>query len=214
MIKQIVVAKTPSETILVGQQVIDLGSWSAVGSATFSSGTTTFNQYYFDGMVVGNKFRVLNSSDTNLGDFIVTGVGNTNQFTANTTTDLTNPKYILKHGLSDNEALSSKEGENLGVRGLSVFDHDTLKLNEVITSTDPSFKVKLPNLPDGTVNALSITNRSLGSYIEIEGEIMRVSSSILGGSGDEISVIRGALGTISSAHPNGSKIKKIKPTTN
>ena len=31
---------------------------------------------------------------------------------------------------------------------------------------------------------------------------MRVSSSSLGGSGDEIAVIRGALGTISSAHPN------------
>ena len=40
---------------------------------------------------------------------------------------------------------------------------------------------------------------------------MRVSSSILGGSGDELSVIRGALGTISSAHPANSKIKKIKP---
>ena len=29
--------------------------------------------------------------------------------------------------------------------------------------------------------------------------------------GDEITVIRGALGTISSTHPNNSKIKKIKP---
>ena len=40
---------------------------------------------------------------------------------------------------------------------------------------------------------------------------MRVSSNILGGSGDELAVIRGALGTISSAHPINSKIKKIKP---
>ena len=40
---------------------------------------------------------------------------------------------------------------------------------------------------------------------------MRVSSNILGGSGDELAVIRGALGTISSAHPANSKIKKIKP---
>ena len=139
---------------------------------------------------------MLNSSDTNLGDFIVASVASVNQFTATTTTALTDPKYILKHGLSDNEALSGKDGENLGVRGLSLFDHETLKLNEVIASSDSSFKV---TLPDGTVNALSITNRfPLGSYIEIEGEIMRVSSNILGGSGDELAVIRGALGTILS----------------
>ncbi len=41
---------------------------------------------------------------------------------------------------------------------------------------------------------------------------MRVASTTLsGGSGDEISVVRGALGTISSTHPTNSKIKKIKP---
>ena len=41
---------------------------------------------------------------------------------------------------------------------------------------------------------------------------MRIASSTLSGSSDEITVIRGALGTISPAqHPNGSKIKKVKP---
>ena len=87
--------------------------------------------------------------------------------------------------------------------------NETLKLNEVITASDSAFKV---TLPDGTTTATSITSRfPLGSYIEIEGEIMRISSNSLSGSGDEISVIRGALGTISSAHPANSKIKKIKP---
>ena len=43
---------------------------------------------------------------------------------------------IMKH-------LSRKDGENLGVRGLSIFDHETLKLNEVITSSDTSFKVNI-----------------------------------------------------------------------
>ena len=207
--KQIIVAKTASETILNGQQVVDLGPWSAVGSASFSSSVTTFNTTAAHGLVVGNKFRVLNSSDVNLGDFIVASVPDVDTFTATTTSALSDPKYILKHGLSDNEAISGKEGENLGVRGLSIFDHETLKLNEVITSADSAFKV---TLPDGTVNATSITNRfPLGSYIEVDGEIMRISSSTLSGSGDEISVIRGALGTISSAHPANSKIKKIKP---
>ena len=78
----------------------------------------------------------MNASDVNLGDFIVQSVTDVDTFTAVTTTALSSPKYILKHGLSDNEALSSKAGENLGVRGLSLFDHETLKLNEVISPSD------------------------------------------------------------------------------
>ncbi len=208
--KQITVSKTASDLILDGQQIIDLGPWTAVGSASFSSTVTTFNTTAAHGLVVGNKFRVLNASDASLGDFIVASVPDVDTFTAVTTTALSSPKYILKHGLSDNEALSSKSGENLGVRGLSIFDHETLKLNELISSSDSAFKV---TLSDGTTNATSIVSRfPLGSYIEINGEIMRIaSSSLSGGAGDEISVIRGALGTISSTHPANSKIKKIKP---
>ena len=138
--KQIIVAKTASETILNGQQVIDLGPWAAVGSASFSSSVTTFNTTTAHGLVVGNKFRVLNSSDVNLGDFIVASVPDVDTFTATTTSALSDPKYILKHGLSDNEAISSKQGENLGVRALSIFDHETLKLNEVITSSDSALR--------------------------------------------------------------------------
>ena len=209
--KQIVVIKSATDKLLDGQQIIDLGPWNAVGSQVFDAnvGITTINTTAAHGLIVGNKFRVLDNNDATLGDFIVAGVGNTNQFSAKTTSTLTNPKYILKHGLSDNEALSSKAGENLGIRGLSIFDHETLILNEAINSSKAAFKV---TLPDSTVDATSITSRfPLGSYIEIEGEFMRIASNSLSGSGDEISVIRGALGTISNSHPDGSKIKKIKP---
>ena len=215
--KQITVSKSASDTLLDGQQIIDLGPWVAVDSSSFSSTITTFNTTAAHGLVVGNKFRVLNSSDVSLGDFVVASVTDFNTFTATTTSALSSPKYILKHGLSDNESLSSKAGENLGVRGLSIFNQETLILDENIAAADSAFKVKLPNLPDGTSvgnnkHATSITSRfPLGSYIEIEGEIMRISSNSLSGSGDEISVIRGALGTISSTHPVNSKIKKIKP---
>ena len=204
------VKKTASDTVLVGQQVIDLGPWVSVSSASHSGGVTTFNTTEAHGLMVGNSFRVLNGSDANLGDFVVKSVTDVDTFTATTTSALTSPAFILKHGLSANEALSSTGGENVGVRGLSIFDHETLKTNEAVTSSDTAFKVKLP---DGGTNATSITKRfPLGSYIQIDGEIMRVASSILsGGSGDEISVVRGALGTISSSHPINSKIKKVKP---
>ena len=204
------VKKTAGESILIGQQVIDLGSWVSVSTASHSGGVTTFNTTEAHGLVVGNSFRVLNASDANLGDFVVKSVTDVDTFTATTTSALTSPKYILKHGLSANEALSAAGAENVGVRGLSIFDHEQLKANEAITSSDTAFKV---TLPDGSTTSTIILQKfPIGTYIQIDGEIMRVSSnSLSGGAGDEISVIRGALGTISSAHPNQSKIKKIKP---
>ena len=212
------VKKTASDTVLVGQQVIDLGPWVSISSASHSGGITTFNCTEAHGLLVGNSFRVLNGSDANLGDFVVKSVTDFNTFTATTTSALTSPAFILKHGLSANEALSSSGGENIGVRGLSIFDHETLVADENIAPADSAFKVKLPNLASGTSvgqnkNATSILKRfPIGSYIQIDGEIMRIASSTLSGSSDEITVIRGALGTISPAqHPNGSKIKKVKP---
>ena len=212
------VKKTASDVILTGQQVIDLGPWVSISSASHSGGVTTFNTTAAHGLMVGNSFRVLNGSDANLGDFVVKSVTDFNTFTATTTSALTSPAFILKHGLSANEALSGKGGENIGVRGLSIFDHDTLVADENITPSDTSFKVKLPNLPTGSSvgqnkNVTSILKRfPIGSYIQIDGEIMRIASDVLTGSNDEITVIRGALGTISPAqHPNGSVIKKVKP---
>ena len=126
----------------------------SVSSASHSGGVTTFNTTEAHGLMVGNSFRVLNGSDANLGDFVVKSVTDYNTFTATTTSALTSPAYILKHGLSANEALSSTGGENVGVRGLSIFDHETLVANEAVTSSDTAFKVKLP---DGGTNATSIT---------------------------------------------------------
>ena len=52
----------------------------------------------------------------------------------------------------------------------------------------------------------------LGSYIQIDNEIMRVASSTLSGSSsNKITVIRGALGSDRSAHDVNSLIRKIKP---
>ena len=208
--KQITVAKSAADTLLDGQQIHDMGPWVAVGSASTTSGVTQFTTPVDHGLSVGNKFRVLNSTDVNLGDFVVTSVVGITQFSAKTTTDLADPVYILKHGLSDNEAISGSAGENLDVRGFNIFDHETLILNEAINTGDVAFKVKLP---DGSTTATSIINRfPLGSYIQIGSEIMRIASnSLSGGGGDEITVVRGSLGTNTLIHPINSLIKKVKP---
>ena len=208
--KQITVKKTAAEVLFNGQQIHDMGPWVAVGSATTTSGITTFTTPVDHGLVVGNQFRVLNSSDSNLGDFVVTSVVGVTTFSAKTTSSLTDPKYILKHGLSDNESISGAAGENIDIRGYNSYGHESLILKETIDTSKVAFKV---TLPDGTTTATSITTRfPLGSYVQIGGEIMRVASSSLSGSGgDEITVIRGSLGTNSGNHLIESRIKKIKP---
>ena len=208
--KQITVSKSAGDTLLDGQQIHDMGPWVAVGSASTTSGTTTFTTPVDHGLAIGNKFRITNSSDVSLGDFIVTSVVGVTQFSAKTTTSLTDAKYILKHGLSDNESISGAAGENIDVRGFNIFDHETLVLNEAVGTGDSAFKVKLP---DGTTNATSITSRfPLGSYIQIGSEIMRIASnSLSGGGGDEITVIRGSMGTITDTHLANSRIRKVKP---
>jgi len=208
--KKITVIKSAADTLLDGQQIHDMGAWVAVGSASTTSGVTQFTTPVDHGLAVGNKFRVLDASDANLGDFVVTSVVGITQFSAKTVTSLQNPLYILKHGLSDNESVSGSAGENLDVRGFSIYEHETLILNEAVGTGDSAFKVKLTN---GTVDPTSITSRfPLGSYIQIGSEIMRIASSSLSGAGgDEITVIRGSLGTITETHLINSSIKKVKP---
>ena len=97
-----------------------MGPWVAVGSASTTSGVTQFTTPVDHGLAVGNQFRILNSNDVSLGDFVVTSVVGITQFSANTTTSLNDAKYILKHGLSDNESISGVAGENIDVRGFNI----------------------------------------------------------------------------------------------
>ena len=211
------IKKTASDVILVGQQVVDLGpvvEVSSVGTPATVEGITRveFTCTGRHGLVKGNSLTITDTSNAKVGDFIVDSTDGVTKFTAITTgVTVTSAKYALKHGLSSNEAISSKAGENLDVRGLSVFDHETLLVAEASGLGSGSAAIKV-TLPDGSTTADSIKGRfPLGSYIQIEDEIMRVSNSALSGSNDTISVIRGALGTLATDHANGSLIKKIKP---
>jgi len=211
------IKKTASDVIIVGQQVVDLGpvvEVSSVGTPATVEGITRveFTCTGRHGLVKGNSLTITDTSNAKVGDFIVDSIDGVDKFTAITTgVTVTSAKYALKHGLSSNEAISSKAGENLDVRGLSVFDHETLLVAEASGLGSGSATIKV-TLPDGSTTADSIKGRfPLGSYIQIEDEIMRVSNSALSGSNDTISVIRGALGTLATDHANGSLIKKIKP---
>tara|TARA_Y100001968_G_scaffold9233_1_gene7793 strand:- start:6954 stop:12728 length:5775 start_codon:yes stop_codon:yes gene_type:complete len=210
--------KTANEFILEGQQIISVGPVVEVDSVTNNIGTwvnnATFTCKSAHGLLQGNRISVKNSSDATLAaEAIVTSISDTDVkvFTADvpsmiSVSDATNA-YVLKHALSANDGNSGRQGENLGVRGVPLYDNDTLILNAAITTTD-----EIPvTLSDGATTVESISARfPLGSYLQVDSEIMRVVHSTIQ-TGTKLKVIRGALGTIVDPHADKSLIKKIKP---
>jgi hypothetical protein len=205
------IAKTAGDPIVTdAQYAFIVGPSIRVSSSPYTSatGTTTFNCSAPHGLVAGNRFRVIDSSNNNLGDYIVTTRIGINAFTAVTNSAISASNgYILKHGLSANDATSDISAENLAVRSVPLFDEETLVTASSISASTTQIGVSSP------VGAAGITKRfPLGSYIQIDDEIMRVASSTLSGnSNNELTVIRGALSTKQNSHDDGSLIRKIKP---
>ncbi len=213
--------KEASDLILNGQQVVDMGAWSSIksGSKIYDSvaGIVTITSHSATSLMVGNSFRLLNASNESLGDFIV----NTHSSSVNATTgqleetisakspsDITSPVYILKHGLSAHDAASGVGEENVAVRGMSVYDHDYLVANEDIDKSETSIQILLPN--GNTVGENIMSRFPIGSYVQVNDEIMRIAKNTLGG-GQAIEVIRGVLGSRNNTHKQFSHLKKIKP---
>ena len=204
------IAKTSGDsTPVVGQYVIHNGPSTKVSTAPYNSttGITTFTCSEPHGLVVGNAFRVIDSSNNNLGDYIINDAATITQFTAKTSKNVSTSAYVLKHALSANSATADSLGENLGTRGLSVYGNEIAILGSDIAS-ESEFSISLRNSGIGTTRRFE-----LGSYIQIDNEIMRITSSTLSGAGnDKIKVIRGSMGTLGENHSNGALIRKIKLT--
>ena len=206
--RSVAIAKTGGDTsFLAGQYALNLGPAVSIVSDDFESvsGVSTFTCSSAHGLVIGSPFRIIDSSNNKLGDFTVKERVGIKTFSAKTDANL-NGAFVLPHGMSAADATSGPDGENLGTRGLSFYDNETLTLTEDLT-TGSQMKVVVPNAGIGT--ALRFP---LGSYVQIDNEIMRVTTSELSGSGlDVIGVVRGALGSPKEDHLSGSLIKKITP---
>ena len=197
------IAKTSGDpTILSSQYAFIVGSSVQITSTTYNStsGITVFTTTTSHGLVVGNKFKVIDSSNNNLGDYIVSQVTDYNVFKSVTNRSLSaSSGYILKHGISANGETSGNGEENFGTRSITFYDNDNLTLTAELT-TGSSISISSSGV--GTDRRLP-----LGSYIQIDNEIMRVISS---NNLTTANVIRGALGTIQETHRANSLIRRIK----
>jgi hypothetical protein len=191
--------KNSDSEILSGQYAFNTGNsidFSASGDTITATG---------HGLIVGNKFRVINSSNENVGDYIVEAPLTVNTFTVTGGIGAASG-IIMKHGLSSNEGISDKTDENLQSRGVTIFDGEVLTISESGGINDSITAFSVSGEQGGIIERFP-----LGTYIQVDKEIMRIASnSLSGSSADKITVIRGALATRPESHVQNSVVKKIK----
>ena len=215
---QIAIAKTDGDpAIYAGQYLFNNGPTAEVSgietSSAGSTGISTLTCTSAHGLVVGNKFKVVDSSDNNLGDFIVNDtVGVTTIVVANIVNS--NAHRVLKYAFAANNASSDVAAENLGARGISFYGNESAILGEDLTGDTVGISTIIVSAQNqvGGVGVGTTARFPLGSYIQINNEIMKVADSNLKGAGNnELVVIRGYLGTVKENHLENSLIKRITP---
>ena len=198
------IAKTSGDPVILANQYgIVIGPSAQVTGSTYDSttGITSFTTSSSHGLLVGNKFKIINSNNTNLGNYIVSEKIGVTEFNAITNSGITtNALYVLPHGLSSNEASTDVSNENFGARNLTFFDSQTFTLTTNLTT---GTTINISSSGIGTAQRLP-----LGSYIQIDNEIMRIVSS---NNVTSATVIRGVFGTRQENHPVNSLIRKISP---
>ena len=204
---QVAIARTIGDPDIVATQyALSIAPSITVSSDTYdaTSGISTFNCSSAHGLLAGNSFRVIDSSDNSLGDYIVKSKIDVDSFSAVTNSNLAASK-IYKHGFSANGKASDSTNENLAIRSTPVFKEQYAYLTSIVS--DNVIQVTLPGTETGIIERFPY-----GSYIQVDDEIMRIASPTLtGGGSDNVTVIRGALGTPVQTHDANSLIKKIKP---
>jgi hypothetical protein len=206
---QISIAKTAGDpTPIAGQYALVVGSSSRISTSPYISATgiTTFTTSTPHGLLKGNKFRVINSTNNNLGDYVVKERVGVTTFTAITNKSLSAVNgYILKHGFSSNDAISDVREENFGIRQVSFYENEIIRLTTAISDDSSADTLAVSSINSGIGTDARFP---LGSYIQIDNEIMRITSS---SNNAQFTVIRGALGTRKESHDAGSLIRKINP---
>ena len=204
---RIAIAKTAGDpTPLVGQYILLTGLSAGITSLTSdaTAGITTFTCSSAHGLVAGNRIRILDSSNNNIGDYLVNSKVGVNTFNV-ATLGITTATFALKHGFASNDGSADQTLENLSTRTNFILDKEVAYV--VGFTDDTKIRITVPAPGIGTTARFSY-----GSYVQIDDEIMRVASNTLGGTNnDEITVIRGALATRKITHDVGSIIRKIKP---
>ena len=201
---KVAIGRTDGDPIINNDQYAYIVGPSIDCTITSSGGISTISAPNDDpiGLVVGNKFKLTDDQNNNVGDYVVDTVIGVSTVTIKSEIGISDG-YILKHGLSSNIGNSDKSNENLDARASVVFDNVHGKLSAGIVTSTQVISVTMPNSGDDDKSL------SLGSYIVVNDEYMRVKEI---DSNNDLVVIRGAFGTRAKEHSQYSIVKKVSPT--
>tara|TARA_B100001996_G_scaffold118317_1_gene89538 strand:- start:1268 stop:6547 length:5280 start_codon:yes stop_codon:yes gene_type:complete len=206
---QVSIAITAGDTeIHSGQYLVNLGPSVHVTSVAGPVlGITTFTSSFAHGLTAGSKVEFKDSSNNKLGVFVINEKVGVTTFTVKTSDTLSSTSYLVPHGFDSNNAASDAVTENLATRGVSSYDNDKLFLHVPISDGNTIA------VTDSSLCGIATLNQfPVGSYVQIDNEIMRISnSSFSGTNSNELNVIRGVFGTPKESHATGSIGRKIKP---
>jgi hypothetical protein len=207
----IAIAVTSGDPIVIeGQYAYRVAPSVSLASTHFDStlGLTTVTTSYPHGLRKGSRFKVVDASSNNLGEFTVNTVAGINTFTTTTVNDI---NYSAGHRLyktafnGNNQLVPLTEA--IGSRYTNLYGGEHATAKDALDATSTTLRLQLPNAGIGT----DLRFR-LGDYVEVDAEIMRVSEKgLIGGGNDGLRVIRGALGTLPAEHYVGSLIRKVDP---
>ena len=204
------IARTTGDTVITEDQYALVVSPSIqISSYSYGNGNTTIHTSTAHGLVENRKVRIIDSSNNYQGDFLVKTIIDSDSFVISGQTSNIANGYVLEHGFSSSNQISNKNEENLNIRSHRFSGNEIASLVNAITSSDTTFAISHAYTDISTVlDRLG----GLGGYIQIDEEIMRISSSSLSGTNsNEITVIRGALATEATSHSANDLIERIKP---
>jgi hypothetical protein len=165
-----------------------------------STGIVTVTTSQAHGLLEGNNFKIVGSgSSIYNSNFVVGSVVGINTFTFNvgiaTTIPTTNVGTIYRRTLYPNAKSTGKTGENLGNRLNYIYSGISTTINSIAsTATQITF-------------SSSSTGLTRGDYIQVNDEIMRLTSNAGGGT---FNVERGMFGTLKASANSGTRAYKIK----
>ena len=212
--RKIEVVRTENDgEIVEGMYPYPTDSGTEISSSSYNNltGETTFNSANNAGFGLqrGQSFVVFSNIGSYLGKFYVKELVTPTQLTAITQKNLGDVLFVGKAGYEDNDASTGATGENVGIRGTELFGLGTFYLEDAIDSSDTVINVRAK---DGGTSGDIPEKLFLGRYIKIGNEIMRVASKDVSGPlQNQVTVIRGALGTNVAAQQANSKIRAIEP---
>ena len=156
-----------------------------------------------------NKIRIVGANESLYkGSFVVVENRNVNTFTLNIGIGTTSPiatgtLYAYHEGIASNAGNLNPitiETENIGGRMVPTYAGITTTLSAIIS-----------NPTTDEVNILNIQNLdlSIGDYLQIDDEIVRIKTTIASTPSNPIYVFRGVGGTKASFHDINSTVRKI-----